>query len=169
MFSFPFWQAPEVISERVYTTKCDVYSFAILLWEIFNNAQMPHARFSNKVVKQRISDPSFRPPLDSKLPIVIKRVMKTCWRADPNKRPTMAQAARYLLFAPPELMQPGPPSVRTTKTRKNSKRTKASSSKIRASRGSGSENESSGAQASKESAAKRRTRHSHIKRRSSNR
>ncbi|KAL6737177.1 hypothetical protein Aduo_010844 [Ancylostoma duodenale] len=160
------WQAPEVISERVYTKKCDVYSFAILLWEIFNNAQMPHARISNKIVKERISDPSFRPPLDSKLPIVIRRVMRTCWRADPNKRPTMAQAARYLLFAPPELMQPGPPSARASKSRKNSKRAKGSTSKIRTSRGPSSEHETSAAQPSRESAAKRRSKHSHTKRRS---
>ncbi|PIO62939.1 protein tyrosine kinase [Teladorsagia circumcincta] len=97
------WQAPEVISTRVYTAKCDVYSYGILLWEIFNNGETPYKGIDNKTVREKISNPNFRPPTDATLPIVIYRVMKTCWRANPVKRPSMAQIARYLVNAPPEL------------------------------------------------------------------
>ncbi|KAK6051569.1 protein tyrosine kinase, partial [Cooperia oncophora] len=97
------WQAPEVISTRVYTAKCDVYSYGILLWEIFNNGQVPYKGIDNKTVREKISDPKFRPPTDATLPIVIYRVMKTCWRGNPVKRPAMEQVARYLANAPPEL------------------------------------------------------------------
>ncbi|KAK6013499.1 hypothetical protein OSTOST_21184, partial [Ostertagia ostertagi] len=99
-------QAPEVISTRVYTAKCDVYSYGILLWEIFNNGETPYKGIDNKTVREKISDPKFRPPTDATLPIVIYRVMKTCWRANPVKRPSMAQVARYLVNAPPELFLP---------------------------------------------------------------
>ncbi|KAK5979322.1 Protein kinase domain-containing protein [Trichostrongylus colubriformis] len=100
------WQAPEVISTRVYTVKCDVFSYGILLWEIFNNGEMPYKGIDNKTVRQKISDPTFRPPTDATLPIVIYRVMKTCWRGNPVKRPSMAQVVRYLADAPPELFLP---------------------------------------------------------------
>ncbi|KAK6038190.1 hypothetical protein COOONC_24305 [Cooperia oncophora] len=31
-------QAPEVLRTGIYTTKCDIYSYGILIWEIFHNA-----------------------------------------------------------------------------------------------------------------------------------
>ncbi|KHJ75044.1 protein tyrosine kinase [Oesophagostomum dentatum] len=93
------WQAPEVIMTRIYTRKSDVYSYGIFLWEVFNNAQKPYAGIDTKTIKENISNPKFRPEVDPKIPIVVQRVMRACWRADPKKRPEMTQAARYLVFA----------------------------------------------------------------------
>lgn len=36
------WVAPEVLAEQGYTEKADVYSFAIILWEILTR-QIPYA------------------------------------------------------------------------------------------------------------------------------
>ncbi|KAK6025870.1 hypothetical protein OSTOST_08216, partial [Ostertagia ostertagi] len=47
------WQAPEVVNTLVYTKECDVYSYGILVWEIFNNAKQPFEEFSNKTVRRR--------------------------------------------------------------------------------------------------------------------
>ncbi|KJH46880.1 protein tyrosine kinase [Dictyocaulus viviparus] len=102
------WQAPEVISTRTYTAKCDVYSYGILVWEIFNDAQQPFTGMDVKTVKSKIIDPKFRPPVDPRLPIVIQRVMRSCWRADPKRRPNMEQTARYLIYAPPKLTRKVP-------------------------------------------------------------
>ncbi|VDM65756.1 unnamed protein product [Strongylus vulgaris] len=97
------WQAPEVITTRIYTRKCDVYSYGILLWEIFNNAEKPYAGINNRTIRENITDPKFRPVVDVKWPIVVQRAMRACWRGDSKKRPEMQQVARYLMFAPPEL------------------------------------------------------------------
>ncbi|KAK6060248.1 hypothetical protein COOONC_02098 [Cooperia oncophora] len=98
------WQAPEVIATRVYTAKCDVYSYGITVWEIFNNAEIPFTGIDNKTIRAKISDNRFRPVVDpASVPIVVRRVIKTCWRGDPKRRPTMLQAARYLIECPPEL------------------------------------------------------------------
>ncbi|KAJ1346441.1 hypothetical protein KIN20_001220, partial [Parelaphostrongylus tenuis] len=104
------WQAPEVIATRIYTAKSDVYSYGILLWEIFNDGEQPFKGMDNKTIKRMISNPRFRPPVDRKLPLAIQRVMKTCWRADPKRRPPMIQVARFLEYAPPETLQPVSPS-----------------------------------------------------------
>ncbi|KAE9413069.1 hypothetical protein Angca_002853, partial [Angiostrongylus cantonensis] len=133
------WQAPEVISTRIYTAKCDVYSYGILLWEIFNNGEQPFRGMSNKIIKSKICDPKFRPPVDPTLPIVIQRVMRTCWRADPKKRPMMAQVARFLIHAPAEMLQPNnrPPSAKRRSKRMEINRSFAQKSAVgrRGSRG----------------------------------
>ncbi|KAK6056124.1 hypothetical protein COOONC_06371, partial [Cooperia oncophora] len=64
------WQAPEVILTRVYTAKCDVYSYGILIWEIFHNAETPFKGIDNKKLRAKISNPNYRPRLDPELPIV---------------------------------------------------------------------------------------------------
>ncbi|KAK6033120.1 protein tyrosine kinase [Ostertagia ostertagi] len=104
------WQAPEVIATRIYTVKCDVYSYGITIWEVFNNGEIPFTGIDNKTIRSKISDNKFRPPIDFSVPIVVRRVIKTCWRGDPKRRPTMSQAARYLVGAPPELLEPGRPA-----------------------------------------------------------
>ncbi|VDL79345.1 unnamed protein product [Nippostrongylus brasiliensis] len=101
-------QAPEVVLTRFYTEKSDVYSYGILLWEIFHNGSTPYKQFTNKEVRLKVnrpgsSNPQFRPIIDPNVPIVAYRVMKACWRGNPKKRPKMADAARYLIHAKPEL------------------------------------------------------------------
>lgn len=36
------WLAPETIKSAIYTTKSDVFSYGILLWEIFTNGAEPY-------------------------------------------------------------------------------------------------------------------------------
>ncbi|VDL74303.1 unnamed protein product [Nippostrongylus brasiliensis] len=48
-------QAPEVVTTFLYTRECDVYSYGILVWEIFNNAKAPFEEFSNRTVRRRVS------------------------------------------------------------------------------------------------------------------
>ncbi|KAK6013867.1 hypothetical protein OSTOST_20793, partial [Ostertagia ostertagi] len=96
------WQAPEVILTRIFTAKCDVYSYGVLVWEIFNNAEPPFDGIDEEKLKAKISDPSFRPRLDPELPLIARKVMMTCWQADPGKRPVMTEVTLFLLQAPPE-------------------------------------------------------------------
>lgn len=122
------WQAPEVIKTRIYTAKCDVYSYAITVWEIFHNAETPFTGIDNKTIKEKISDPRFRPPCETSLPIVIQRVIKACWRGNRKKRPVMSQAARYLLNAPPELLEPGFAGRKAKTVTSSASKTRAKSS-----------------------------------------
>ncbi|KHJ81747.1 hypothetical protein OESDEN_18565, partial [Oesophagostomum dentatum] len=91
-----FRQAPEVVATHIYTRECDVYSYGILVWEIFNNAKMPFEEYDNKTVRTRISDPKFRPPLSNDFPDEIRVIVTACWSAQPANRPVMKDVAWIL-------------------------------------------------------------------------
>uniref|UniRef100_A0A7I4YPR1 Tyrosine-protein kinase n=1 Tax=Haemonchus contortus TaxID=6289 RepID=A0A7I4YPR1_HAECO len=90
------WHAPEVIKTGLYTTPSDVFSYGILVWEIFHYVQRPYGKIENHVIREKISKPDFRPGVDKSLPEEIKQIMEFCWKADPSKRPVMATVVGYI-------------------------------------------------------------------------
>jgi len=89
--SLPY-MAPEVINMETYDTKCDVYSFAILLWEILSLRQafkgLSPQEFVERVVvrKERLHLPPKTPPLT-------RLMIPEAWEHDPRKRPDMKRVA----------------------------------------------------------------------------
>ncbi|KAM9497420.1 macrophage colony-stimulating factor 1 receptor 1-like isoform 2-T2 [Salvelinus alpinus] len=90
------WMAPESIFECVYTVQSDVWSYGILLWEIFSLGKSP---YPNVVVDTRfykmikdgcyMSQPDFSPP-------EIYTIMKLCWNLDPTERPTFSTIVQLI-------------------------------------------------------------------------
>jgi serine/threonine protein kinase len=88
--------APEVIKNHNYTEKADVYSFAIILWELYNQ-EPPYDKLDKfEVAKKVANDPSFRPTVKENLPSKIKKLMIKCWDHDPNERPSFEAIIDYL-------------------------------------------------------------------------
>ncbi|XP_030583331.1 mast/stem cell growth factor receptor kita isoform X2 [Archocentrus centrarchus] len=81
------WMSPESIFECVYTFESDVWSYGILLWEIFSLGNSPYpgmpvdAKFY-KLIKEgyRMDAPEFAPN-------EMYQIMRCCWDADPFNRP----------------------------------------------------------------------------------
>ncbi|POG80541.1 kinase-like domain-containing protein, partial [Rhizophagus irregularis DAOM 181602=DAOM 197198] len=78
--------APEVIVGREYTFASDIYSIAILMWEI-SSGQTPfvNCEHENDLVMNIIN--GVRPKIVPGTPLEYKNLMKECWDADPLKRP----------------------------------------------------------------------------------
>jgi serine/threonine protein kinase len=78
--------APEVIVGREYTFASDIYSIAILMWEI-STGEPPFINYEheNEIVMNIIN--GIRPKIVSGIPLEYKNLMKECWDADPLKRP----------------------------------------------------------------------------------
>uniref|UniRef100_A0A8B9LD97 receptor protein-tyrosine kinase n=1 Tax=Astyanax mexicanus TaxID=7994 RepID=A0A8B9LD97_ASTMX len=82
------WMSPESIFECVYTFESDVWSYGILLWEIFSLGSSPYpgmpvdSRFY-KMIKEgyRMDSPEFAPG-------EMYEIMHSCWDAEPFKRPS---------------------------------------------------------------------------------
>lgn len=46
----PEWTAPEVLRSQPYNEKCDVYSYGVILWELFQNEEPWHDKSAMQVV-----------------------------------------------------------------------------------------------------------------------
>jgi len=86
------WQAPEIMRRERYDSKCDVYSFGIILWEMINN-QIPYSNIPN--IYQKVGVEGFRPPIQinpkSNASEKIKNLIQICWDQIPSKRPNFSE------------------------------------------------------------------------------
>ncbi|XP_066532738.1 mast/stem cell growth factor receptor kita isoform X2 [Hoplias malabaricus] len=90
------WMSPESIFECVYTFESDVWSYGILLWEIFSLGSSPYpgmpvdSRFY-KMIKEgyRMDSPEFAPS-------EMYEIMHSCWDAEPFKRPSFGKVVEKI-------------------------------------------------------------------------
>ncbi|XP_034484616.1 tyrosine-protein kinase Fer isoform X2 [Drosophila innubila] len=80
------WTAPEALNFGKYTTLCDVWSYGILMWEIFSKGDTPYSGMSNSRARERI-DTGYRMPTPENTPPEMYRLMLKCWAADVESRP----------------------------------------------------------------------------------
>ena len=91
----PPYMAPEVAQGKPYNTSADVFSFAILLWEILA-LKAPFAGFSRKEYYQKISLLGLRPPVHNSWPTMTSQIMKESWNAKPKERPDFRRVAAVI-------------------------------------------------------------------------
>ncbi|KLL05388.1 MAG: hypothetical protein MRERV_1c064 [Mycoplasmataceae bacterium RV_VA103A] len=78
--------APEFLQGQPYTKAADIYSFGIIAYELFANSY-PYPELDNLALK--ICLEGLRPNIDEvKIPQLLKDLIKRCWDADPEKRPS---------------------------------------------------------------------------------
>ena len=54
--SFPIrWMAPESLSKREFSPATDVWSFGVVMWEMFNPTEIPYADMNNIEVAVNVS------------------------------------------------------------------------------------------------------------------
>ncbi|XP_035228151.1 fibroblast growth factor receptor 3-like [Stegodyphus dumicola] len=89
------WMAPESLSERIYSCKSDVWSFGILLFEIFTLGGTPYPTIPCEKLYQKLKD-GHRLDKPDQCPMDIYMLMRHCWLEDPVDRPTFTEIARIL-------------------------------------------------------------------------
>ncbi|XP_062557780.1 tyrosine-protein kinase Fer isoform X2 [Armigeres subalbatus] len=80
------WTAPEALNFGKYTSLCDVWSYGILVWEIFSRGDTPYSGHSNSRARERI-DEGYRMPAPENTPPEMYRLMLKCWSYEPENRP----------------------------------------------------------------------------------
>ena len=81
------YMAPEVALEQPYNEKADVYSFAIILWQMASD-QLPYDGASRQSYMRQVCIGGERPPLASSWPSELKDLLKICWHQDYRVRPS---------------------------------------------------------------------------------
>ncbi|XP_013405886.2 probable serine/threonine-protein kinase drkD [Lingula anatina] len=98
----PAWMAPELLSNHDVTTKADVYSYGIVLWEMLTR-QIPYDGLSMYQVLERVRS-NQRPSLPPSCPESLSSLISKCWHQTPGKRPHFKDILDMLedLSFPPE-------------------------------------------------------------------
>ncbi|GBB99043.1 hypothetical protein RclHR1_00340034 [Rhizophagus clarus] len=78
--------APEVISGKKSTFKSDIYSIAMLMWEI-SSGQPPFINFEHDYDLALKIINGMRPKVMPGTPLRYKKLMEQCWDANPEERP----------------------------------------------------------------------------------
>ncbi|KAF5903431.1 protein-tyrosine kinase 6-like [Clarias magur] len=81
------WTAPEAIQYGRFSNKSDVWSFGILLYEIYSYGATPYPGMNKKEALEETKR-GYRMPAPSKCPPRIYQIMQSCWREQPEDRPS---------------------------------------------------------------------------------
>lgn len=89
------WMAPESIRFYSYTSKSDVWSFGILLWEIITLGECPYPGIPARLLAGKLMS-GYRMTKPSQCSDELYEVMRACWQLDTEARPTFAELANIL-------------------------------------------------------------------------
>ncbi|XP_012262116.2 uncharacterized protein LOC105689572 isoform X1 [Athalia rosae] len=89
------WMAPESLIYSLFTTKTDVWSFGILMWEIVTLGSTPYPDMTAREVMRNVQS-GYRLERPSHCRSELFRVISRCWQADPDRRPEFQVLRRDL-------------------------------------------------------------------------
>jgi len=95
------FMAPEMMRKLDVTEKADVYSFSILLWQIYTRKK-PFSSYKTLKTPQEKNDfaeavwGGYRPPVLMTMPPSLVHLLTTCWATDPDDRPYFDQVIQWL-------------------------------------------------------------------------
>uniref|UniRef100_A0A8C2UDX3 receptor protein-tyrosine kinase n=1 Tax=Coturnix japonica TaxID=93934 RepID=A0A8C2UDX3_COTJA len=90
------WMAPESLFEGMYTLKSDVWSYGILLWEIFSLGVNPYPGIQVDANFYKLIKSGFKMDRPYYATRHIYYVMQSCWALDSRRRPTFSQLVSSL-------------------------------------------------------------------------
>jgi receptor tyrosine kinase-like orphan receptor 1 len=84
------WMPPESILYGKFTTASDVWSFGVVLWEIWSYGLQPYYGNNNQEVISRIRSRQLLPPPDN-CPSNVYELMVECWHELASRRPNFKE------------------------------------------------------------------------------
>jgi len=92
------YRAPETVNMELYNEKVDVFSFGMMLYELWSRSRLLHQRTREEVedMCHKISQ-GYRPRKPDGLSSAAWHLVQRCWAQDPVMRPTMSQVVTELV------------------------------------------------------------------------
>lgn len=94
------WTAPEALLNNQYTNKSDVWSYGVVLWELYSFGRIPYPRMSHTEVVSQVKS-GYRMECPEGCASSIYNIMLTCWQYDADKRPAFRDIEAALEKAAP--------------------------------------------------------------------
>ncbi|KAL3866740.1 hypothetical protein ACJMK2_044019 [Sinanodonta woodiana] len=93
---FPIkWTAPEALKDKKFTSKSDMWSFGILLWEIYSFGRVPYPRIPLSDVVVHV-ERGYRMEAPEGCPREIYAIMTDAWKLKAEDRPTFSSVLEKL-------------------------------------------------------------------------
>ncbi|PFX21947.1 Tyrosine-protein kinase receptor Tie-1 [Stylophora pistillata] len=89
------WTAYEALLYGTYTTKSDVWSYGVVLYEIFTIGGSPYPRIDGRKIANLLHQ-GYRMPRPQHLDDKLYQIMMRCWQNDPDARPTFVTLKNQL-------------------------------------------------------------------------
>lgn len=88
--------APESISGRHFSIASDVWSYGILMWEMFNPDLIPYHTMDSMECVAKVCK-GYRLPKPEKACDILDRLMRASWHECPEKRPSFLLITTLLM------------------------------------------------------------------------
>ncbi|RXM97352.1 Macrophage colony-stimulating factor 1 receptor, partial [Acipenser ruthenus] len=90
------WMSPESLFEGLYTVQSDVWSYGILLWEIFSLGVNPYPGIQVDQSFYKLIQNGFKMEQPYYSTESVYQVMQSCWTLDARKRPGFSQIVSFM-------------------------------------------------------------------------
>ncbi|XP_063815291.1 tyrosine-protein kinase Srms [Pseudophryne corroboree] len=90
------WTAPEALTHCKYSTKSDVWSFGIVIYEVYTFGELPYKGMSHKEIISKVTNEGYRLSQPSNCSMEMYNLMLTCWMTKPNERPSFQELVEKL-------------------------------------------------------------------------
>ena len=97
----PSWASPELLKKMPFNEKTDVYSFAIIAYEIFTG-KLPYGNIQQAQIISNVVVNDERPTLPRNAPQRWKDLIKSAWATDYNARPSFVSIIESLDLLDPQ-------------------------------------------------------------------
>jgi len=84
------WSSPESLAKKEFSIKTDIFSFGVLLWEVFDRCRDPWPGNNGKQILEKLKNGG-RLSLPRYANTEICKIVESCWLGDKNKRPDFVQ------------------------------------------------------------------------------
>ncbi|XP_031419860.1 inactive tyrosine-protein kinase 7a isoform X2 [Clupea harengus] len=96
------WLPAEAVFEDDYSTKTDVWAFAVLVWEVFSFGELPYAPLDDDKVLEGLREAKLKLTPPHGCPSRVYKLMMRCWAPSPKDRVSFSDIVAALSELPSE-------------------------------------------------------------------
>ncbi|XP_063774816.1 inactive tyrosine-protein kinase 7 [Pseudophryne corroboree] len=94
------WMPPEAVQDDDFSTKSDVWSFGVLMWEVFTLGELPYTAMPDDEVLNGLQSGSLKLSAPENCSSRFYKLMQRCWASSPKDRPSFSDIVNRLGDAP---------------------------------------------------------------------